>query len=269
MRVAVFNIDSLASNSAIRQLIAQHGSMIKIVGLSPPFRRARGGVLAQSWRHTWTSGTAFSNFLGCNFWLPRQAGQFATRANTLEGLCAAQGIGVLRLEDANGEETKRRLQEAEIDLIVSCYFDQILQAELIALPRYGAINIHSSLLPQHRGPMPVLYSSLDVPPSFGVSIHAVDADIDTGPVLAQAPYRPTQGRSILSIMSELHERGVGLIGDVLADIKEGRRSSGSMQSKGSYESFPSRSDVRRSRQMGFRLFDRGDIARAWRTPMSI
>jgi methionyl-tRNA formyltransferase len=269
MRIAIFNIDSLASNSAIRLFISQYGHMIKLLGLSPPFRRSRGGVLAQSWKHTRASGATFSNFLGCNFLLPRKASFFAPRSATLEGLCQSRGINVIRLDDANSEDVQRNLQDAGIDLIVSCYFDQILCSELIALPQHGVINIHSSLLPQHRGPMPVLYSSLDAPPSFGVSIHAVDAGIDTGPVLAQESYVPASNRSILGIMSDLHEQGVGLLDNVLADIEACRALPVSVQTEGSYESFPGRSEIARSRQLGFALFDRHDANRALHTPMSI
>jgi methionyl-tRNA formyltransferase len=51
MRIALFNIDGLATNAPIGAFIAAHAQDIAYVGLSPPFRRQRGGFFRQSLRH--------------------------------------------------------------------------------------------------------------------------------------------------------------------------------------------------------------------------
>ena len=59
-----------------------------------------------------------------------------------------------------------------------------LPADLLALPRLGAINIHPALLPRHRGPSPFEAAFRAGDTETGLTIHRMAADFDTGPILA-------------------------------------------------------------------------------------
>ena len=72
------------------------------------------------------------------------------------------------------------------DVLVTYGFNWILPSEVFTLPRFGAINIHPSLLPRYRGPAPVHWAIRNGDPEIGVTIHRIDEGIDTGPILAQA-----------------------------------------------------------------------------------
>lgn len=273
MRIALFNIDSLGSNAAIRAFIQAHHQSIVLVGLSPPFRRARGGIVQQGARHLTQSGLAFSNFLSFNFMLPRIAGLAAAPASTLTGLCRRLGVRAERIDDVNAPQTLDLLRALDVDLIVSCCFDQILKAPVLALPKLGAVNVHSSMLPKNRGPMPVLYGCLQSPPLLGVSLHMIDEGIDRGAIIAQESYQPATGDSILTMMAKLHVQGAGMLGRLLPRIeaagKTGTRLEGKPQAGGSYESFPSRSTIRALHAAGYRLTNHHDLARVLTTPMTI
>lgn len=268
MRIALLNIDSLASNPAIRIFIERNSSHIALLGLSPPFNARRGGILRQSRRHLVRSGIVFSYFMFFNFLLPRALGSLRPVRATLAGLAQERGIRVERLEDVNDGTFARLIGELGIDLVISCYFDQIIRDDVIALPRLGVFNVHSSMLPMHRGPMPVLHGCLDQPPQLGITLHRVDAGIDTGPILAQRAYAPPPRRSVLTLTRELHVLGVGILETMLPAIEAGSFPS-SPQDGGSYESFPDRAAMRRLLRSGRLLFDHRDIACALRTPMSI
>lgn len=71
------------------------------------------------------------------------------------------------------------------DLLVIYGFNWILPPEVFGAPRFGTINIHTSLLPRYRGPAPVLWAIRNGDPDLGVTIHRVDEGVDTGPILAQ------------------------------------------------------------------------------------
>jgi methionyl-tRNA formyltransferase len=71
------------------------------------------------------------------------------------------------------------------DLLVIYGFNWILPPAVFGLPRFGAINIHTSLLPRYRGPAPVLWAIRHGDPDIGVTVHRIDEGIDTGPILAQ------------------------------------------------------------------------------------
>lgn len=267
MRIALFNLDCVATNYAIRSFLRRHRGEIAYVGLSPPFRAERGGVLRQSAKHLRRSGSQFSNFLGCNFLLPRLvhgarvALPIGKPAPTVADECRAAGVAVQRIANVNDAAVIEALARLDIDVIVSCYFDQIFRREILNVARLGAINVHSALLPQHRGPMPVIYSALDRLPTLGVTLHLIEEGIDTGPILAQEAYHAAPGESVLQSMIALHARGLRLVSELLPAIADGSATV-QAQATGSYESFPDRSVIRELRRRGTPLFTWRDVRQA-------
>ena len=78
------------------------------------------------------------------------------------------------------------LRKINPDLIISAYYRKIFPKELIEIPRLGIINIHPSLLPFYRGPVPTAWAILNNETEFGITIHKVDNGIDTGDILLQS-----------------------------------------------------------------------------------
>jgi methionyl-tRNA formyltransferase len=72
-----------------------------------------------------------------------------------------------------------------LDLIVVYGFSWKLPESVLRLPRFGAINVHSSLLPRYRGPAPVLWAIRNGDEEIGLTVHRMDENFDTGPILAQ------------------------------------------------------------------------------------
>ncbi|MDX3026216.1 methionyl-tRNA formyltransferase, partial [Streptomyces acidiscabies] len=72
-----------------------------------------------------------------------------------------------------------------LDLVVCYGFSWRLPRPVLDIPAYGVLNIHCSLLPKYRGPAPVLWAIRNGDPHLGVTVHRMDEDFDTGPVLAQ------------------------------------------------------------------------------------
>ena len=71
------------------------------------------------------------------------------------------------------------------DLILSIYYRKILPKTLIEIPKLGCVNIHPSLLPYYRGPIPTVWALLNGESKIGVTIHYIDEGIDTGPIIDQ------------------------------------------------------------------------------------
>jgi methionyl-tRNA formyltransferase len=78
----------------------------------------------------------------------------------------------------------------EIDFVVSFGYRHIIPQKTIDYYRGHLINIHISLLPWNRGADPNFWSWFDRTPK-GVSIHAIDAGVDTGDILHQTEWMPT------------------------------------------------------------------------------
>lgn len=71
------------------------------------------------------------------------------------------------------------------DIVISSGINIIFRSPVIEIPECGFINIHSSLLPKHRGPTPVTAAILAGDTTTGVTVHFVDSGIDTGDIIAQ------------------------------------------------------------------------------------
>jgi methionyl-tRNA formyltransferase len=84
-----------------------------------------------------------------------------------------------RLRDPEAVAAVRALGPA---LIVLADYGQIVPAALLDLP-YGALNLHPSLLPRHRGASPIPAAILSGDTETGVSLMQMDAGLDTGPIV--------------------------------------------------------------------------------------
>lgn len=73
----------------------------------------------------------------------------------------------------------------EPDLIVVTGFPRLIPSETLAIPRLGAINAHPASLPRYRGPDPIFWQFYHGEPELGFTIHRMENEFDTGPVLAQ------------------------------------------------------------------------------------
>lgn len=76
------------------------------------------------------------------------------------------------------------LRSLESDVLVVAAYGQILPQGVLDIAPRGAINVHPSLLPRHRGPSPIASAILSGDEVTGVSIMLMDAGTDTGPVLS-------------------------------------------------------------------------------------
>ena len=103
----------------------------------------------------------------------------AARAAEL-GLPLAQPI---KLRD--NADFAATLRESGADVAVTCAYGKILPAALLAVPRYGFLNTHTSLLPRYRGAAPIQWALIRGETVTGTTIMQTDPGMDTGPVLLQ------------------------------------------------------------------------------------
>ncbi len=118
---------------------------------------------------------------------PRPAGRKQVLMPTpVAELASAQGSPVCTptsLRDADVVEELRRLDP---ELIVLADYGRIIPAAVLSLPRLGALNIHPSLLPRHRGAAPVQGAIASGDSITGVTLMRMDEGLDTGPIVARS-----------------------------------------------------------------------------------
>ena len=87
-----------------------------------------------------------------------------------------------------------RLRELAPDLMVVVAYGQIIPAEVLAIPKRGAVNVHASLLPRHRGAAPIAHAILSGDAETGVTIMRMDEQLDHARCWPRGRRRSVNGR---------------------------------------------------------------------------
>lgn len=98
-------------------------------------------------------------------------------------LAQSAGIPVFQPERIKREEGVAMLKGCAPDLCVTAAFGQLLSQEILDIPPLGTINVHSSLLPRHRGSAPINWSIIKGDQVTGVTTMFTDKGMDTGDIL--------------------------------------------------------------------------------------
>jgi methionyl-tRNA formyltransferase len=99
-------------------------------------------------------------------------------------LALSQGLEVIQPDNLKATGTVEKLASFAPDVVVVAAFGQILPPEVLALPKFGCINVHPSLLPRYRGASPIATAILQGDEITGVTIMLLDVGMDTGPILS-------------------------------------------------------------------------------------
>ena len=128
------------------------------------------------------------------------------------------------------------------DLVVCMGFPWKVPADALAVPPFGWLNGHPSLLPRHRGPVPIAWAIRNGDTDVGITFHRMDAELDTGPILAQASFPLGE----YTVPNEFYERMGPVVMETLATALEriAAGDEGAPQSEGGeYESFMTDEDA--------------------------
>ena len=138
----------------------------------------------------------------------------------LQEVARAFGFPVAVCRDQNSDRAVAQLKQWSPDLMIFTG-GNILRKQLLGVPRLGVINAHLGLLPEIRGMSSPEWSLLqDVPP--GITLHYMDAGIDTGPVLLRREFpEAAQCQSLDELRNRLIAYGVELAGDVVVGLERG------------------------------------------------
>lgn len=92
------------------------------------------------------------------------------------------GVPVLQYEKVSRQGIED-IEALEPDLVITAAFGQILSDRFLAIPKYGVINVHASLLPKHRGASPIQSAMLAGDKTTGITIMKTVKEVDAGDML--------------------------------------------------------------------------------------
>ncbi len=113
------------------------------------------------------------------------------------------------------------VEELAPELIVVAAYGRILPEEILNAPKYGSINVHSSLLPQYRGAAPINWAILDGLEETGVSIMYMAKELDAGDVLTTVRTAIDPMESALTLTSRLAELGAQALVETVEALEQG------------------------------------------------
>jgi methionyl-tRNA formyltransferase len=97
---------------------------------------------------------------------------------------APKGINLLFARSK--EDVAPLFRGLDLDVVLCWGFNWKLPQEALDVPRLGSVNNHPAFLPRHRGPYPLAWTFREGDTEFGATWHRMDAEYDTGPILAQS-----------------------------------------------------------------------------------
>ena len=171
----------------------------------------------------------------------RPAGRGGRRSPTPVGeRAAALGLTILAPERLRAPASMDILTGLRPDLLVLADYGQIVPAAALALPAHGALNLHPSLLPRHRGASPIPATILAGDAETGVSLMRMDEGLDTGPLIAQVRIRLDGTETAPILEATLARTGADLLTSSLEPWLGGRLATVPQPSAGATMTHPLR-----------------------------
>ncbi|MBV1871046.1 MAG: hypothetical protein KUG83_00740 [Gammaproteobacteria bacterium] len=191
--IAILTMDCLYSTIYLNALMTTLSGRVKVIMVSDRIGEKYGSAPKQGLDHFRQSGFKFILYLLAVHGLHKPLfliGNIVRRILNrpriflLSALAKHHNIEFMVVKDINSKQVKEKLTEINPDLIISAYFDQILDKDVFEAATYGTINFHPGYLPDNPGPAPTFWAIAENRP-VGSTIHFIDSGIDTGDIIVK------------------------------------------------------------------------------------
>jgi len=145
----------------------------------------------------------------------------ASSASPVKEAALQLGLPVETPSRAGAPEAIERIRALQPDLLIVAAYGQIFPAALLATPRLGALNVHYSLLPRHRGAAPVQAAILAGDAETGVTTMWMTEGLDEGPVFLKRSTAIEPGEDAGALGARLAALGAACLAESLERIEAG------------------------------------------------
>jgi len=154
---------------------------------------------------------------------PKGRGQ-SVQFSPVKKLALEMGEAVLQPESLKSSLAFKELASLKPDVLVVMAYGQILSQQVLDLPPHGAVNLHASLLPRHRGASPIQQAILAGDTETGVTLMQMEAGLDTGPMIAKASIPIGREDTAATVHDKLAQLSANLTVESLPDYLNGNLS---------------------------------------------
>lgn len=124
------------------------------------------------------------------------------------------------LKVRNNEEFIQEIKAFEPDLLCVVAYGKILPKELLDIPKYGAINVHGSLLPKYRGAAPIQWAVLNGDKETGITTMFMDEGMDTGDMILKERVQIGDDETTGELWERLSNIGARLLTNTVRKIEK-------------------------------------------------
>ena len=135
--------------------------------------------------------------------------------------CQKNEVPCIEAKNINASDTFAQVAECNADLLVVIAFGQKVSQEVIGLQKYGAVNVHGSLLPKYRGAAPIHWAMMMGEAETGVSIITLAEQMDAGQILAQGKIPIGPDDNFQTMHDKLSELSVNVLMETIDKIDNG------------------------------------------------
>ena len=136
-------------------------------------------------------------------------------------LALRAGLPVYQPEKMRDGTALAVLRELRPDILVVVAYGRILPDDMLALPRYGAVNVHGSLLPKYRGAAPIQWAVLNGDSVTGVSTMFLASEMDAGDIIYTDETEIGEFETAGELFDRLMDMGAKLLVKTLRAIEDG------------------------------------------------
>ena len=133
----------------------------------------------------------------------------------------SQGLEVYQPLKARDGEAMGIVERLAPELIVVAAYGKILPEDLLNYPKYGSINVHSSLLPAYRGAAPINWAILDGLTETGVTIMYMAKELDAGDIIHQKTTAIGEDEDALALTMHLADLGAEALSETVKAFENG------------------------------------------------
>jgi methionyl-tRNA formyltransferase len=194
MQIALFATGSRFATRALQELLAAPWRVVAVALSRPKPRSLRDALRALA---------------------PR-------RLSPLERCARELRIPIIPVTGCNRAKVAERLRSLRPDLICIATFPRLIPPEITSLAPLGCINVHPSLLPRHRGPLPLFWTYHADDRLTGVTVHHASQTFDAGDIILQQSFPLPRAYPHVALNEDVARRGAALLRSAADALARGR-----------------------------------------------
>ena len=155
------------------------------------------------------------------FTFTEEVAQRTSGSVSFEDISLKFNIPLYKVKNTNTPESVELMQEIKPDVIFVIGWTRLLSAEILAIPKYGCIGMHASLLPEYRGRAPVNWAIINDEKLTGNTMILLNEGVDSGDIILQRSIPITLADTCKTVYAKVAQAGREMIREIMPHLEKG------------------------------------------------